>query len=433
MTNSSASGPEQGEQHDANRDPGPALASQLFALDTSAIEYADHFLQRLLTEAERCRASDVHVQPCANGIQLKWRIDGVLQPIGVFPQGDQSHAIPKLKVLAGLLTYRKDIPQEGRIRDYSATEMRLATYPTVHGERAVIRLFAAPGHLRSLDDLGLPAEVAQDIQVDISSPSGGVLISGPAGSGKTTTAYACLRALAGEQEYGNPDSRPREDTTLRMEIASRAVMTIEDPIESLIDGAVQSQSDAKNGFDLASGIRAMMRQDPEVIFVGEIRDPETAAGALSAALTGHLLLTTIHAGNAAEATFRLIDLGVETHTIRATLLGVVGQRLVRRLCECSRPATTDESLGMPGSRMAVGCERCQYTGYWGRLVLAEYLNAKAVDIREAIQTARASQVIQQCAVDGGMVTLKERAREAVLLGHTSPQEANRALGGAFSI
>jgi general secretion pathway protein E len=368
-------------------------------LDSAKIEYADQFVHQLIAEAERCRASDVHFQPREDGVEIKWRIDGVLLRVGLFARGEQSNAVTKLKVLAGLLTYRNDIPQEGRIRDFSTTEMRLATYPTVFGERAVVRLFAAPGNLKHLSDLGLPKEVSESIATDLAATSGAVVICGPAGSGKTTTAYACLRALG-----------------------ERAVMTIEDPVESLVDGAVQSQTDIKSGFDLASGIRAMMRQDPEVILVGEVRDPETAAGAFSAALTGHLMLTTIHAGAAAEAAFRLIDMGVESHTLRATLLGVVGQRLVRRLCKCARPATDVESMGVAGSKMPVGCDACQQTGYWGRVVLAEYLDAQDAKIRAGIQTARTSQEIQQMAVDAGMVTLHARAMEAVRNGTTSPSE-----------
>lgn len=383
------------------------IALALESLDSACVEYADQFVQQLLREAEQCRASDVHLQPRPQGLEVHWRIDGVIQRLGLFSFGDQSQPISRLKVLAGLLTYRTDIPQEGRIRDFLETEMRLATYPTVFGERAVVRLFATAGHLCQLGDLGLPADVQQTLESDLTAPSGAIVISGPAGTGKTTTAYACLRMLH-----------------------DRTVLTIEDPVESLVDGVIQSQTDPKSGFDLASGIRAMMRQDPEVILIGEVRDPETAHGAFSAALTGHLLLTTIHSGGASEATFRLIDMGIEAHTLRATLLSVLGQRLVRRLCQCARRANADERLGLEclDAMVPVGCAKCQHSGYWGRTILAEYFNAKDPGVRSIIQTANTSQEIEQRAVSAGMITLRQRGLEAVTSGVTSPQEWRRVLG-----
>ncbi|HIF30156.1 MAG TPA: type II/IV secretion system protein [Planctomycetaceae bacterium] len=383
------------------------ISTALESLDATCVEYADQFVQQLVREAERCRASDVHLQPRPEGIEVHWRIDGVIQRLGLFPRGEQSQAIVRLKVMAGLLTYRTDVPQEGRIRDFLTTEMRLATYPTVFGERAVVRLFAAAGQLCQLGDLGFPTDVQETLEADLTAPSGAVVISGPAGTGKTTTAYACLRKLH-----------------------HRTVLTIEDPVESLVDGAVQSQTDDKSGFDLASGIRAMMRQDPEVILIGEVRDPETARGAFSAALTGHLLLTTIHAGKASEATFRLIDMGIEAHTLRATLLSVLGQRLVRRLCQCARSASGDERLGLDGSdaMVPVGCDKCQHSGYLGRALLVEYFNARNPSVRSVIQNANTSHEIEQRAVSEGMVTLRQRGLEAVTAGVTSPQEWRRVLG-----
>ena len=211
--------------------------------------------------------------------------------------------------------------------------MRVCTYPTLHGERAVVRLFGGAGQYQHLDDLGLPPDVLQPLRRLLGETSGAILVSGPAGSGKTTTVYACLREIAG-------------DRSARLQ---RSLVSIEDPIEVAVDGVAQSQVHPPSGLDLAAGLRFLMRQDPEVIMVGEIRDRPTAEAALQASLTGHLLLSTFHAGSAAETVGRLLDMGIEPYVLRSGLLAILNQRLLRRLCSCAVPSDDPEArLGLAG-------------------------------------------------------------------------------------
>src|SRR4051812_2680738 len=338
----------------------PALSQSLAKLDPSNPRYASDTVDQLLAAARAAEVSDVHFHPRADGLDVRWRIDGVLQPVAVLPARVAPNVVARLKVLAELLTYRTDVPQEGRIRGVPGeAEMRLSTFPTLHGEKAVVRVFAGPGRLLRLNDLGLPVEVKEALSGFLDETSGAVILSGPAGSGKTTTIYACLRELA---------ARSRGE---------RSLATLEDPIESVVDGVAQSQVNAAAGLTLESGLKALLRQDPEVIAIGEIRDRATAEIALQAALTGHLTLTTFHAGSACEVIGRLLDMGIEPYAIRSGLRAVVAQRLLRRLCpECSTPSDRPEDrLGLPvaRARVARGCDACAGTGYQGRIVLAELL------------------------------------------------------------
>ena len=223
-------------------------------------------------------ASDLHLQPTADGLELRFRIDGVLQPVGRIPAAVAGNVTARLKVLAELLTYRTDVPQEGRIRrPQDDVEMRVSSFPTLFGERIVVRFFAGAQRYQRLDDLGLPADVSAPLRQLLNETSGAILVTGPAGSGKTTTVYACLRELAAS-------------VTSAVEARSqRSLVSLEDPIEVVVPGVAQSQVNPVAGFDLATGVRFLMRQDPEVIMVGEIRDRPTAEAAFQASLTGHLL------------------------------------------------------------------------------------------------------------------------------------------------
>jgi len=341
----------------------------------------------------------------------------VLQPVGRFRRGAKSDVIARLKVLAELLTYRNDVPQEGRIRSAGQeVEMRVSTFPTLHGERAVVRLFAAAGRFLYLEDLGLPAEPTASLGRLLVETSGAVVVSGPAGTGKTTTVYACLREI------------------VRGSGGQKCVVSLEDPIEMRVDGVAQSQVNEAGGFSFATGLRSLMRQDPEVILLGEIRDRITAETAFQAALTGHLLLTTFHAGSAAGAISRLADMGIEPYLLRSGILAILSQRLVRRLCRCARESDDPtHALGLPVPRfhLPVGCEQCHGTGYRGRMVLAEMLQAERSDLGRAILDRSDAGYLEQLAVQGGMVTRWQRALEAVQAGVTSPQEIRRVLG--FSV
>jgi general secretion pathway protein E len=304
------------------------------------------------------------------GLQIRWRLDGVLQTVGVFPRGQSTDVVSRLKVLAELLTYRNDVPQEGRIRQVrNEIEMRVSTFPTLHGERAVVRLFAARQTFLYPENLGLPAQIEQELCQATTERSGLILLGGPAGSGKTTTAYALLRQLV--RSSGN----------------SISLVTLEDPIEMALDGVAQSQVNPAAGFDFAVGLRSLMRQDPEVLLVGEIRDRATVEIAYQAALTGHLVITTFHAGSAATAVSRLLDMGIEPYLLRSGTRAIVCQRLLRKLCRCARQnCDSDPRLGLAIEqfRVPVGCAECSGTGYAGRLVVAEMLSVQPAPVARAV-------------------------------------------------
>ena len=354
------------------------------------------------------------VQPTPRGLQIRWRLDGVLQSLGDYPRGELTDVVARLKVLADLLTYRSDVPQEGRLRErHGNIEIRVSTFPTLHGERAVVRLFAAQGQYLYLDDLQLPHDLTNGLRQALAETSGAIVISGSAGSGKTTTAYACLREL------------------VRQSAGGMSIVSLEDPIEMAVEGVAQSQVNSIAGFDHAAGLRSLMRQDPEVILVGEIRDRETAGAALQAALTGHLVLTTFHSGSAAGAIGRLLDMRLEPFQLRNGIAAVLCQRLVRKLCSCAQPTTEEsEKLQLPVSqaRRAAGCESCLQTGYAGRAVLAELLPIQHPEIAAAILTGNDIRQLSAAAAAIGMVDLPRRAADAVESGQTSPSEIRRVLG-----
>ena len=394
--------------------PAGRLTDALAQIDSTSSLYATHVVEQVLAEAQAAGASDVHFQPAAEGMELRWRVDGVLQPIGVLPLKLGPNVVARLKVLAELLTYRTDIPQEGRIRSVSGSvEMRLSTFPTVFGEKAVVRMFAAPGRFLRLDDLGLPGEVRDSLSHVLEETSGAVILSGPAGSGKTTTIYACLRELAAR--------RPGE----------RSLATLEDPVEAVVAGVSQAQVNLAAGLTLESGLKSLLRQDPEVIAIGEIRDKETAEVALQAALTGHLILTTFHAGSACEVIGRFLDMGIEPYVLRSGLRAIVAQRLVRRLCACAEPSDRPEDfLGLPVrlAKVPKGCDACRQTGYLGRIVLAEMLLPDSDEFGRALLARADVRQLERIAVEAGMVHRWTRACSAVEAGLTAPAEVRRVYG-----
>jgi type II secretory ATPase GspE/PulE/Tfp pilus assembly ATPase PilB-like protein len=387
----------------------------LAQLDPASPKYATEVVDHVLAQARLVETSDVHFHPGKDGLEIRWRIDGVLQDVAVLPAKLAPNIVARLKVLAELLTYRIDVPQEGRLRGVPGdVEMRLSTFPTLHGERAVVRLFAGPGRFLRLDDLGLPGEVREALSRFLDETSGAVILSGPAGSGKTTTIYACLRELV---------ARTR---------GQRSLASLEDPIESAVPGLAQAQVNPAAGLTLEVGLRALLRQDPEVIAIGEIRDRTTAEIALQGALTGHLTLTTFHAGSACEVVGRLLDMGLEPYVVRSGLRGVVAQRLVRRLCEtCSVAAERREDfLGLPveRARLPRGCATCGETGYRGRMVLAELLIPDSETLGQAILARADVHRLEQLALQEGMTSRWDRACQAVEDGLTSPGEIRRVLG-----
>lgn len=395
-------------------DHDSTISRQLSQLDASRPEYASRFVELLLAAAGAVRASDVHLQPTQQGLALSWRLDGVLQSIGTFPRGEATDVVSRLKVLADLLTYRTDVPQEGRLREQRAgVEVRVSTFPTLYGERAVVRLFAEAGRFHHLADLGLPPDVADRLLHLLAETSGAILITGPAGSGKTTTAYACLREL------------------VRQAAGGKSIVSLEDPIETAVPGVAQSRVNPAAGFDLATGLRSLMRQDPEAIMVGEIRDRATAEAAFQAALTGHLVVTTFHAGSSAGAISRLSDMGIEPYLLRSGILGILSQRLVRKLCSCRQPVADEAAkLNLPVEQAweAVGCPACLNSGYSGRVVLAELLLAEPSDLGRAILSRSDSPQLERLAIEAGMTPLFQRALAALRAAQTSPSEIRRVLG-----
>lgn len=390
------------------------LVTERFAgLDPRSPQYAVEVVQRVLAAGRELRASDVHLQPAAEGLELRYRIDGVLQPAGLFPAALAPNIVARLKVQAELLTYRTDMPQEGRIRAPAGdVEMRVSTFPTLFGEKAVVRFFAGSGQFRRLDDLNLPDDVQAGLRRMLAETSGAIFATGPAGSGKTTTIYACLRELAARD-------------------LGRSLVSLEDPIEMPVQGVAQTQVNANVGFDLATGLRFLMRQDPEVIMVGEVRDRDTAETAFQGALTGHLLLSTFHAGSAAEAIGRLSDMGIEPYLLRSGVLAILNQRLARRLCACA--AVSDDPadrLGLPVEQvhLPIGCEACGGTGYRGRLLLVEMLTPGRTELGRAILSRSDTATLENLAVQSGMVTRWRRGIDAAGSGATSPAEVRRVLG-----
>ncbi|GIW96172.1 MAG: general secretion pathway protein GspE [Pirellulaceae bacterium] len=400
-------------------------------LDPADEAYAAQFVERLLKAAITAGASDVHLQPQADRLLVRWRLDGVLQPVGEFPRGRRADVVTRLKVMAGLLTYRTEVPQEGRVRaewlanakkESSGTdprsadswpEMRVSTFPTIHGERAVVRFFSGKGRWERVEQLGFDTDVTEALCTSLSATSGALVVCGPAGSGKTTTVYACLSEI------------------LARDGGARSLVTLEDPVEQVLPGVSQSQIAPEAGFDFATGVRSLMRQDPDVILIGEIRDRATVEAALTASLSGHLVLTTFHAGSAAEAVTRLADMGVEPYALRSGLRAVLSQRLLRILCACSQ--TTREPALLAGfpltsARIATGCPDCYHSGYRGRRPIGEWLEIDHEGIAPAVLARSDTETLARRAQAAGFTSLLERACQAIQTGWTSPQEVRRVLG-----
>lgn len=323
-------------------------------------QFATAFVSAVLCKARDAGASDVHIEPTAGEMSVRWRLDGVLHDLVRVPREVAANVVARLKVLANLLTYESALPQEGRIwDDRLRVEVRVSTFPSLYGERAVLRLLGATRRpLYTIEQLGLEPGALAAFGEHLAATSGAVLVVGPAGSGKTTTAYACLRHVVAQSGGG------------------RSITSLEDPIEVAVEGVAQSQVNLAAGFDMATALRSLLRLDPEVILIGEIRDRPTAEIATQAALTGQLVVTTFHAGNCRDAINRLIGIGLPAFAVQNSVRLVVAQRLVRRLCTCARQADAAQvrSLGVKVARasMPVGCDLCLHTGYRGRALVAEW-------------------------------------------------------------
>lgn len=377
-------------------------------------KFVSEWVDRLLQAAIDAQASDIHFTPSESALAVSFRIDGLLSDAASLPKSLAANVIARLKVLSELLTYHTEIPQEGRLCwNSSAVEMRFSTFPMVYGERGVVRLFIGSRKFRQLADLGLPDDLQAAFPQLCRETSGVVLLTGPAGSGKTTTAYAALRDLQRDAGSG------------------KCLITIEDPVEAVLPGVTQAQVNPAAGFDYPLGLRSLMRQDPDVVLVGEIRDRETAETVFQAGLTGHLVLSTFHAGNSAEAVSRLSEMGIEPYVLRSGLLGILCQRLIRRACACAAWSTTEKDfLGLPVTkvRTPVGCDSCAGGGYAGRMLLAELLTWNSSEVVSAVLSRADAAVIRRAAIAGGLYSLGQRGLAAVQSGETTPAEVRRIFG-----
>jgi type II secretory ATPase GspE/PulE/Tfp pilus assembly ATPase PilB-like protein len=397
------------------------LQARLDALDAAGSEATSRAVDLILADAVRCSASDVHFEPTFRAMEIRYRLDGVMHPVAALKLIAAPNLVARLKVMAELLTYRVDIPQEGSMRhsvQQFGTDMRVSTFPTIQGEKAVVRLFDAASQTLDLEQLGLAPDLAAGLTDLLRERTGAVFLTGPSGSGKTTTIYACLRYL------------------VRTGGSGRHIVTIEDPVEQVIEGVSQAQVRPGSEFDFARGLRSLLRQDPEVIMIGEVRDRETAAIAVEAALTGHLVITTLHAGSACGVLGRLLDMGIEPYLLTSGLKGILNQRLLRRLCEaCRRPdaavAPASEHGECPHeSALAwrtAGCDRCGQTGYRGRVLVAELLTLDA-PLRQAILDRADTETLEKVASSLGRKPIRTAAEQAVAQGLTTSDEVERILG-----
>lgn len=372
----------------------------------------------VLFEAVKLLSSDVHIQPFEDRLMVRMRIDGVLSDTFSLPKHLQEEIVSRIKVLAKMNIAEKRLAQDGRatvqVGD-KLIDLRVSSIPTNSGERIVIRLLDKTGQLFSLDEIGMEPKTLDQFLNLITIEHGLILVTGPTGSGKSTTLYAALQKINGKE---------------------RNILTLEDPIEYQLPGISQTQVSAKKGMTFASGLRSVLRQDPDVIMVGEIRDHETAVMAIQSALTGHLVFSTLHTNDAASAVTRLLDLGIEPYLVASSLVCVMAQRLVRQVCtECGQSYTPEASqlqslglephtLDLQGVKRGTGCENCRQTGYRRRLGLFELLVVDKA-IQEHIQVRATASQIKTTAIDQGMTTLANDGMSKMLNGLTTIEEVSR--------
>jgi type IV pilus assembly protein PilB len=374
----------------------------------------------VIADAVRRGVSDIHFEPSGHDMRVRFRVDGVVFDSTTVPRHLISGLVSRVKIMAELDIAEKRMPQDGRIGlsvDGNYVDLRVATLPTVRGEAVIMRILDSRQIVMDLDGLGMDEDDKRRFQATIAGTHGAILVTGPTGSGKTTTLYAGLT------ELNTPD---------------RTVVTIEDPVEYELEGIKQMQVNSKTGLSFATGLRALLRADPDVVMVGEVRDSQTAQIAIESALTGHLVLTTLHANDAPLAAARLIDMGIEPFLVTSSVECVVAQRLVRRLCECKQQVKLSKAmLAENGFDVARGmtayepgaCVRCAQAGYKGRTGLYEVM-VMTDALRRPILAGASQEELRQAARAGGMRTLHEAGLEKVRQGITSVAEVLRVLGGA---
>jgi len=375
-------------------------------------------IQRAIQE----RASDIHVEPMRKGVRVRYRIDGVLHEVLPLPRYVHAPLISRLKIMAEMNIAERRVPQDGRIhirhgeKDY---DLRVSAIPTTLGEKIVMRILDKSSVLLGLDSLGLVSDMQAELEKLIVQPNGMVLSCGPTGSGKTTTQYSVLN---------------------KINSVEKNIITIEDPVEYQLAGLSQVHVNRKAGLTFAVALKYFLRQDPDIIMVGEIRDLETSEIAIQAALTGHLVLSTLHTNDAPSTTTRLVDMGVEPFLISASVIGALAQRLARRICDnCKEPYEPRRDMlltfgfdpDLPENMdqvfyHGVGCEACRHTGYRGRIGIFELL-MMTPEIQEMVVRRASHQDIKEAAVAQGMVTLQQDAFDKVLGGITDMEEITRVV------
>jgi type IV pilus assembly protein PilB len=374
----------------------------------------------IITKGIQDRCSDIHLEPGKTALKVRYRIDGIMHDGLVIPKKVQPSLISRIKIMADMDIAEKRVPQDGRISatiDGKPYDFRVSTLPSVYGEKIVMRVLDKSAISIGLNKLGFLPQTLEMFESLISRSYGIILVTGPTGSGKSTTLYSVLSKLnSGEKN----------------------ILTIEDPVEYELPGITQTQVNVKAGLTFAVGLRTMLRQDPDVIMIGEIRDQETAMIAIEAALTGHLVLATLHTNDAPGAITRLIDMGIEPFLIASSVIGVLAQRLLRLICnKCKEtytpPRDAIKRLGMnvdEGSEVTFcrgrGCEQCKGTGYKGRIGIFELMPVTD-KIRDLILAKASSYSIKEAAIEAGMKTLKEDALEKILLGLTTLEESLRVI------
>lgn len=384
-----------------------------------------NLLDCLIESARDKKASDIHIDPSSKNVRIRMRVDGVLQDSFEFPKNIHSEIISRIKVLAGLRTDEHQATQDGRFRHQflgseEFVDVRISIAPTYHGENCVMRLLFDTAENFTLETLGFSDEDRIKILAAIKMPNGMILATGPTGSGKTTTLYTLVKMLNSKDV---------------------SIVTIEDPVEFAIDGIEQIQVNQRTNLTFATGLRSILRQDPDIIMVGEIRDHETANIAVNTALTGHLLLSTLHTNDAATTLPRLLDMKIESFLVASTVNIAIGQRLVRKICESCKIEVSVDSAVFAGLKdlplknaikssqvfyKGQGCSACNQTGYAGRLCINEVLVADN-EIREAILNRASSAELKKIAVKNGMTTMLDDGFNKVCRGETTIEEVLRVV------
>ena len=409
---------------DAFQDVVAAAANDDEGVDAKVVEGEDvpvvRLVNQIIREAVADRASDIHFEPGERDVRVRYRVDGVMHEVMRLPKSARAGVTSRIKIMADMNITERRLPQDGRIQvgvEGRPVDLRVATLPTGFGESVVIRILNQELTFRSLEDVGMLEEHLEIIRGLVSKPYGAILLAGPTGSGKSTSMYAMLKRLNQE---------------------TRKIITIEDPVEYQMDGVTQIGVMPRIGLTFASGLRQILRSDPDVVMVGEIRDPETAEIAIRAALTGHLMLSSIHTNDAPSALTRLVDMGVAPYVTSSALLGVVAQRLARKLCpHCKTPIDIPVDALVAagfGSKQAaklklygpVGCDECFDTGYRGRIGIFEVM-VMDDDLRKLFLHEAPADTLRAQAMANGMASLRDDALKKVASGVTSLEEIERVV------